>query len=289
MGGAQAALGMVALLVLPYFEPEQDDHGVRGPLFGLLPAPVLVPVFLVLLATLLALCVTKPAGYVGEVVARRSGREGAGFRAAVGLAALVPIAALAALPVCGLAEAPYPQIWAALAGAGVLPLTAAAFFRHRGTSERKRVTGTAVVAGAVLALLVAVGVVAAAGQEPYRAPVLDRAGYVATWSGDGTRLVLAADGTVRAEGVVLAEGEAAARCSGPGTWRLAEPGADGGGGRQSVAVTLTGCPGIATQGGTRDGVWDGTWQITGTAEAPELFRILGDPDENPPELLDRTS
>ncbi|WP_158708499.1 hypothetical protein [Streptomyces sp. NRRL S-244] len=171
-----------------------------------------------------------------------------------------------------------PYGWTALwiAGPGVLPVVAASYAHHRSLGW----TGMAAKVGAVTGIALLLCAVGAFLQErtgfgAYEPPRLEREQYVGQWIGDGgaRRLRLGANGEAVADGMRLADPNAAVwdACSGTGTWTYEprpERGRPGSGGvRDRVTLTIEGC-------GRLDAL-----QVAGTAERPELFCVLGDPDD----------
>ncbi|MFF0740869.1 hypothetical protein ACFYVL_10745 [Streptomyces sp. NPDC004111] len=196
-----------------------------------------------------------------------------------------------------------------IAATAGLALLGVGYFRRR--DRRRPVTAKALVGRvAAVTACVCVPLLAYGATRPaYEPPRLDRAAYVGDWGEQGGAglLRLGADGRATAvrmpydevygadevygsdgadrpgesgesgrpgeSGGAGALGEQDAsgvrHCDGVGTWRFRPEttAADARGPqRDRVEVELEGCPGPVV------------WQITGTAQVPELFSSLGDPD-----------
>ncbi|WP_406183347.1 hypothetical protein [Streptomyces sp. NBC_01006] len=171
-----------------------------------------------------------------------------------------------------------PYGWTALwiAGPGVLPVAAASYAHHRSLGW----TGMAARVGAVTGIALLVCGVGAFLQErtgfaAYEPPRLERDRYVGQWIGDGgaRKLRLSENGEAVADNMPLADPNAGPwdMCSGTGTWKFEPKRESGGlfhrGPRDRVTLTIPGC-------GRLD-----AWQVAGTAERPELFCVIGDPDD----------
>ncbi|MFF4851118.1 hypothetical protein [Streptomyces sp. NPDC001194] len=169
-----------------------------------------------------------------------------------------------------------PYGWTALwiAGSGVLPVLAASYAHHRSLGW----TGMAARAGAATGIALLLCAFGAFLQErtgfaAYEPPRLERARYAGEWIGGGGayRLRLGENGEAEAGNLAqVAPTGLWDTCSGTGTWTF-EPGRGSGGlfdrPRDRVTLTIEGC------GPMRD------WQVAGTAERPELFCVLGDPED----------
>ncbi|MFD7840406.1 hypothetical protein [Streptomyces sp. NPDC059761] len=169
-----------------------------------------------------------------------------------------------------------PYGWTALwiAAPGVLPVVAAAYARHRSLGWSAMAARIGAVTGIAL-LLCAFGAFLQerTGFAAYEPPRLERAGYAGEWVGGGGAhgLRLGENGEAVAENLAqVAPTGLWDTCSGTGTWTF-EPGRGSGGlfdrPRDRVMLTIEGC------GPMRD------WQVAGTAERPELFCVIGDPDD----------
>ncbi|MCP3760424.1 hypothetical protein [Streptomyces sp. TBY4] len=182
------------------------------------------------------------------------------------LPALAALGALYAAPVALLTPAPYAATWGWLTAAGVLPVAVAVHARMRQrnkASVRRRARGTAAVA--VVAAFAAGIAWSSQSAGPYRPPVLAHAEYVGEWTGDGVRLELDARGTVMAEKLPVHDGfEVVDRCSGRGTWESREADELH---RAGVVLAVPECGDASL-----------VWAVAGTAEEPELFVLIGDPD-----------
>lgn len=175
---------------------------------------------------------------------------------------LVLLAGAYAAPVALLIRTSYAATWGWIAAAGVLPVGVAVYARMRQrTKLRVRLWTLAVTGIAVPAAFVA-GFLA----PPYQPPVLERADYVGVWTGSGVSLELDEQGAATATGLPVDDGFGEAdRCSGRGTWRHVEGTADGAG--PGVALSVEDCEKASRY-----------WKTAGTAEAPQLFVLIGDPD-----------
>lgn len=182
--------------------------------------------------------------------------------------ALGLLAAVYAAPVALLTGAPYAATCGWIAAAGVLPVGVAVFARMRRrtkASVRRWTPGPVVVA--VVAVF-AVGLT----WPPYAPPALERADYVGAWTGDGVRLELDGQGAATAEKLLVVDGlDVVDRCSGHGTWKPAEA---AGAYRAGVLLSVAQCEGASLR-----------WELAGTAERPELFVLVGDPDDGDVRVL----
>ncbi|MFI6148298.1 hypothetical protein [Streptomyces sp. NPDC051109] len=170
-----------------------------------------------------------------------------------------------------------PYGWTALwiAGPGVLPVAAASYAHHRSlgwTGMAARVGGAAGIA----LLLCAFGAFLQerTGFAAYEPPRLAREQYAGEWTGGGGayRLRLGENGEAVAGNLAqVAPSGLWDTCSGTGTWKFEPRHESGGlfhrGPRDRVTLSIEGC------GPMRD------WQVAGTAERPELFCVIGDPQD----------
>ncbi|MFE5770181.1 hypothetical protein ACFQ7O_17675 [Streptomyces sp. NPDC056485] len=171
-------------------------------------------------------------------------------------------------------DLPYGWTLLWIAGPGVLPVAAASYAHHRSLGW----TGMAARVGAAtgIALLVCglgAFLLERTGFGAYEPPRLERGQYAGEWIGGGGayRLRLGENGEAVAGNLALvAPAGLWDTCSGTGTWKF-EPARKSGGlfdrTRDRVTLTIEGC------GPMRD------WQVAGTAERPELFCVMGDPDD----------
>lgn len=178
------------------------------------------------------------------------------------LPVLVLLAGLYAAPLALLVRTSYLATWGWTAAAGVLPVGVAVYARMRQrTKLRVRLWTLAATVIAVPTALLAGFVM-----PPYEPPALERADYVGVWTGSGVRLELDAQGGAVAEALPVEDGlHEVDSCSGRGTWEHAA-GSSGGYG-PGVVLSVAECEEAALY-----------WQVAGTAEAPQLFVLIGDPD-----------
>ncbi|MEV7106797.1 hypothetical protein [Streptomyces atroolivaceus] len=254
-----------------------DEYGrPPGALLGLLCVVVFGPPLLLLLGALHTFVVTAPVALAAGVVARRT--RGPVWQWQVAL--LMVLAAVYALAVAQ-AGAPYVPAWAWIAGSGVLPLLGVGLFRR---SERGRdaPVGTgalwflSLTAGALLTVVSVVSCVVALATGlvgDYSPPQLTRAQLVGVWKGDGGAEIRLDDGggaVLTAVPYEFMDDEG--RCDGRSSWRYV--------------------PGDGTAGGTVQFEPVGacvldTWTVGGTAERPELYELVGDPDAGDVRILVR--
>ncbi|WP_328621167.1 hypothetical protein [Streptomyces sp. NBC_00354] len=191
----------------------------------------------------------------------------------------VPWAAAIAAAYAGWASSGWdlPYGWTVLwiAGPGVLPVVAASYAHHRSLGWTAMVARVGAVTGIAL-LVCALGAFlqGRTGFAAYEPPGLERDQYVGDWIGGGgaRKLKLGENGEAVADGMPLVERNGLwDSCSGTGTWTF-EPRRESGGlfhrgPRDRVTLSIEGC------GRMRD------WQVAGTAERPELFCVIGDPED----------
>lgn len=178
---------------------------------------------------------------------------------------LVLLAGLYAAPVALLIRTSYAATWGWFAAAGVLPVGVCVYARMRQRTKLRVRLWT--LAATVIAVPVAL--VAGFLMPPYQPPVLERADYVGVWTGSGVDLELDAQGAATVEGLPVDDGFGEAdrtdRCSGRGTWEHATGTAHGYG--AGVVLSVADCEKASLY-----------WQVAGTAEEPQLFVLIGDPD-----------
>lgn len=184
------------------------------------------------------------------------------------LPAAALLAAVYAAPMALLTSSSYAATWGWTAAAGVLPVVVAVYARMR--QKTKASVRRWTLGPAAIAMLAAI--VAAIAWPPYEPPVLQRADYIGVWTGDGVRLELDARGAVVAGGLPVVRGwDEEGRCTGRGTWKSRQA-ADSY--RAGVLLDVPGCPKASLE-----------WELAGTAESPELFVLIGDPDEGDVRVL----
>ncbi|MER7733416.1 hypothetical protein ABTX80_21245 [Streptomyces erythrochromogenes] len=274
--GAEVVFAGEAIVVLAFLVAlpgSGDSYGQSGGGAGvlfLLPivAGVCLPLLLGL-GFLHAVVFTRPA----LALARRTGRRAA---APAWLLAASAAAALAAR--C--AGAPYGAALAWIAGTGLPPLLVASLALRLGTRPAAVVARTSVATPLlVLVALAAVRGMSDAGAfDTYEPPSPERAAYVGEWHGEGNEVIRLHEGGEAAVERVKASGFGGngASCTGTGTWtaRAEDPRY---GTRAGVDIEVRGCS-----------RWGKTWEVSGTAARPELFRWIGDPDSGDLQLLRRT-
>ncbi|MCX4762966.1 hypothetical protein OG562_18675 [Streptomyces sp. NBC_01275] len=259
-------------------DPYGRDYG--GAL-GLLCVFVLAPLYLPVLGLLHACVQTLPAAVLADRALRRVPWP---WWARHLLGAVLVGGAWAA--VCALAWGrPFAATLLAFAALGVVPVLAVSYVRRL----RRLQTGPgwgwdlwsvwwrAGVASVGLFVLAFAGALAATAMglvEEYEPPELSAAQVAGVWRGqDGAELRLLPGGRAELSRMPaeaeFASGEDLAVCDGTGTWTFGGP--DESTGRDHVAVRLG--------SGTGSGCGEETsWAVAGTADAPELFVIFGDPD-----------
>ncbi|MFI8501704.1 hypothetical protein ACIGFK_24870 [Streptomyces sp. NPDC085524] len=178
------------------------------------------------------------------------------------------IAAGYAVPLSLLADASYAAAFGWIAAVGAPPVVVAVFARMRqvprGTVRRRAVAPIAVAV--VATFFIGVDVPA------YQPPVLGRADYIGEWAGDHVRLELGPQGEAVVRRLPVHDGfEVVSHCSGRGTWKPVEQAY---GDRAGVALAVPGCERAEL-----------TWQVAGTAQRPELFVLMGDPDDGETAVL----
>ncbi|MFB7053254.1 hypothetical protein ACFCXT_08940 [Streptomyces vinaceus] len=174
------------------------------------------------------------------------------------------------VPISLLIGTSYAATFGWIAAAGLLPVGVAVFARMREV-PRIKVWRWALVPS-VAAVLAAF--TCGLNAPMYRPPVLERADYVGEWAGGGVRLEIGAQGTVVAEELpVPGAQDLVNRCSGHGTWKA--EGEDAARGlRSGVALTIPDCKSAELR-----------WAVAGTDERPELFVLVGDPDDGDVSVL----
>ncbi|MCX5406453.1 hypothetical protein OHA37_21575 [Streptomyces sp. NBC_00335] len=178
------------------------------------------------------------------------------------LPVLALLAGLYAAPVALLARTSYVATWGWTAAAGVLPVGVAVYARMR------RRTKLRVRLWTLAATLIAVPTALLAGfvMPPYEPPALERSDYVGVWTGSGVSLELDAQGGAMAQTLPVEDGlHEVDTCSGRGTWERAA-GSSGGDG-PGVVLSVAECEEARLY-----------WQVAGTADEPQLFVLIGDPD-----------
>ncbi|MEU4652609.1 hypothetical protein AB0G32_01435 [Streptomyces sp. NPDC023723] len=276
-------------------ESGRDDHGVGyGGAFGLACLFVFAPLYLPVLGLLHTVLHIAPAGVLARTAPARRLPAPGWLRHLVAVALLGTGWAVLAARATG---ADFGVTAVAFASLGVLPVLAAAR-RGRGTEPELPEWGcwgtwfAAGGAGVVLAGAAVGGLALAARAglvEEYEPPVLTAAQLTGGWRGaggavlrlePGGRAVLTRVPAESGSGDDWADGSFP-RCDGTGTWRLDRDGPDddlgsGPGTRDAVVVRAQGCG------------RDTYWTIGGTARAPELFVLFGDPDAGDLRVLTRT-
>ncbi|MDJ0385661.1 hypothetical protein [Streptomyces sp. G-G2] len=220
-------------------------------------------------------------GSLARRAARRTPLGGAWWAAACGLA----VSAAYAWPVALAMGIPYLQACAWVVACGAPPLAVAGLAVLRDLSGVRVMRHTGWALGFGLLAVFGGGIIAAkAGLlNTYQPPRMERAEYVAQWSGvEGVRLELRADGVAVARRLPEARTWVDAEvgyCSGTGTWEFRRKGSSGHKGgaflRDGVELTLPTC------GGTYD------WWVAGTHARPELFAVAGEPDGGDVRILRR--
>ncbi|WP_371616461.1 hypothetical protein [Streptomyces sp. NBC_00454] len=164
--------------------------------------------------------------------------------------------------------APYVTTCCWIAAAGAIPAGVAVCARMRQWARARVRKGILIATAVAVPLTIVGGIVGyTTGLLPeYRPPALERADFVGEWTGDGTRLVLGEGGEVTAHGLPV---EVWGRsdtdsCTGGGTWKAMDP---TGRERAGVSLDVPDC-----------GKAELKWSVAGTAQEPELFVLIGDPD-----------
>ncbi|MEU9351644.1 hypothetical protein AB0D65_11670 [Streptomyces griseoloalbus] len=264
-----------------------DDYGAGyGGAFGLLCVVLFAPLVLPCLGLLHAVLHPLPA----LALARRAARHVRGPEWARHLGGVALLGTAWAAPVTLLWGGSFPATALALSLLGVVPVLGIASGRAR-ARRTGRAWGTwgiwlgSAPVSAVLFVSAFLGALLASVTgmlTAYEAPKLSAGQLAGVWRGDdGAVLRLLPGG--RAEGTALpAQGTSGESpdaqdfvvCEGAGTWRLGTP--ERAGERDGVLLRLDGGCGRET-----------VWTIGGTADAPELFVLFGDPDAGDLRILTR--
>ncbi|MEU3896211.1 hypothetical protein [Streptomyces sp. NPDC045251] len=260
-----AQLPLVWLVWWFLMEAGHDDHGRGGGLFGVVCAPLLLPLLGAVhssaqIMPAVALARLLPRSLRGPEWAWRmvtSALVGAGW---AGLGHLVWDWSL-------------PDTLPWLVGAGILPVLCLAPVLGQAWGGW---TVWLRMAGACFVLFIVAGLGVAALADEYEPPALSDGQLVGNWRGDhGAVLRLAPDGRAELSGVPAQPDFGTygdhTRCSGTGTWAR-----DLNGDREGVVVRLDGGCGEETH-----------WTISGSGQEPELFALFGDPDAGELVLLER--
>ncbi|MEV0986030.1 hypothetical protein [Streptomyces sp. NPDC049949] len=241
----------------------RDDHGLG------IDSAVFAAIPLMLLVVVLAACLHRVLFTLPVMALTR----------ALGNPWWAPLwAAVAAAAYAGWAASAWdlPYGWTALwiAGPGVLPVVAASYARHRSRGWSAMAARVGAATGIAL-LLCAFGAFLQerTGFGAYEPPRLERSRYAGEWTGGGGAYRLRLDENGQAVAGNLAQVAPTGlwdTCSGSGTWTFEQRRGSGGlfdRTRDRVTLTIDGC------GPMRH------WQVAGTAERPELFCVLGDPQD----------
>ncbi|MFB7977867.1 hypothetical protein [Streptomyces vinaceus] len=248
-------------------EPYGRDYGGgMAILFSLFVMCVLGPAIVFIMGCVHTLLFTTPVMVASNAVGVRTRISAPWWT----LPAVVLLAAGYAVPISLLIGTSYAATFGWIAAAGLLPVGVAVFARMREV-PRIKVWRWALVPS-VAAVLAAF--YCGLNAPMYRPPVLERADYVGEWAGGGVRLELGAQGTVVAEELpVPGAHDLVNRCSGHGTWKA--EGEDAARGlRSGVALTIPDCKSAELR-----------WAVAGTDERPELFVLVGDPDDGDVSVL----
>ncbi|MFJ3205073.1 hypothetical protein [Streptomyces sp. NPDC086989] len=234
--------------------------GGIGLLFSLVLMCVFGPVVAVILGCAHSLLFTTPVMLASNAVGVRT-RISAPWWA---LPATGLLAAAYAVPISLFAATSYGTTFAWIAAFGVLPVGVAVGARMRQIPSAKvRQWSLGPIVIAVIAAF-CFGMTA----PVYQPPVLERADYIGEWVGDGVRLELGAQAAVTAAGLPIHDGfHVVGRCSGQGTWENAREQAAYGR-RAGVVLAIPDCKDAPLR-----------WEVAGTDERPELFVLMGDPDD----------
>ncbi|WP_329388117.1 hypothetical protein OG625_32595 [Streptomyces sp. NBC_01351] len=261
VGGAQIlCVGLYTWLISLQQEPYNRGWGGGiALLFGLLVMAFVGPLLAGLLGFLHSFLFTTPVMVASNFAGLRT-RLSAPYWA---VPVMALIAAGYALPICLLADTSYVGTFTLIAGAGLLPVGVAVFARMRQLPSRTMRLWT--VGPTAVALVAAFYLAATA--PTYQPPVLERADYVGEWAGDGVRLQLGAQGEATVRRLPVHDGfEVVGHCSGHGKWTPTEAAY---GSRAGVHLTIPTCGDDAQL----------SWEVAGTEEHPELFVLMGDPDD----------
>ncbi|MFJ8013531.1 hypothetical protein [Streptomyces sp. NPDC096339] len=264
--GAETVAGTVLLCSALYaqitsFVGEPYGRGYGGGiavLFWLFVMCVPGPFIAVGLGFLHSLLFTTPAMVASNLAGLRT-RISAPYWA---VPAVIVLAAGYAAPLSLLADTSYAATFCWIAATGAPPVAVAVFARMRQVPRRK--VRLWAVAPSVVAVIATFCIGAAA--PAYRAPVLERADYIGEWAGDHVRLELGPEGEAVVHQLPVHDGfDVVSHCSGNGTW---ESGEATYGERAGISLTIPGCERA-----------ERVWLVAGTAEHPELFVLMGDPDD----------
>ncbi|WP_369778525.1 hypothetical protein [Streptomyces sp. R33] len=249
----------------------RDDHDVTFGAGFAAAVPRLI-LLVVLAAYLHWLLFTLPAMALARLLGGPRWEAARGALCAVAGAAV--LTAAHAWWVTSLWDVPFVPAAAWIAGAGVLPVTAAWYARHRWLWWGGMLARVGALTGIAL-LVTALGgfLQVRTGFHAYEPPRLERSQYVGEWVGGGGAYRLSLRENGEAEVGNLPPGKRNSglweACSGTGTWHFEPKHESGGifhrGPRDRVSLSIGGCS-------------FGDWQVAGTADQPELFYVVRDPD-----------
>ncbi|MFI8105968.1 hypothetical protein [Streptomyces sp. NPDC086023] len=238
------------------------DPGYLADMMVLVMTLVAGPLVALTAGLVLGACGALPAAWLGRLLSARIG----GPRVVWTVVVVAGLAAAAAVSLRGLG-ASFPVLWGWAAGMLAVPVLAAELF-----ADARRLRGPAVV-GAMLLVLPFQGWAASLTFEDYRSPELSPKDYAGLWTGeDGSALLLEHEGRADFTSLPYADGLAEAACTGEGTWTYRESGELR---RAGVDLSAPGCPEMPVNG----------WEVAGTAAQPELFLLVGDPDDGDVRVL----
>ncbi|MFJ6935361.1 hypothetical protein [Streptomyces sp. NPDC101132] len=231
-------------------------------LFSLVMAAVVGPFVALLLGAAQAVAVAVPPVWLGRTLAGRYGGPALLWALGVlGAGAAVLAGGMAAL------GSDFLTVWAWSAGLALLPLVAAELWADGDFTQGRAWRELAAIV-TVPASVMAVGTASAHALGPFDAPRpsprLGAHGYVGTWSGGGGWLRLEVGGRAVVTRVPYQQDMEERTCTGEGTWSFREARADD---SEGVDLSLPCSP-----------QWLHSWEVAGTADRPELFLLIGDPD-----------
>lgn len=259
-----ALAGIFWIVTIGTRDDYDTGYGGAPAILGLLCMCVFAPPILFVLGAIHAALFTVPVLTLSNAAGVRSGIPAPRWA----LPALVLLCAAYAWPVSLAFDTSYAAAYGWTAAAGAVPVAVAVAARVRQWPKARVRRRTFAMSGLAVLLTVLVGIEAQVMDvlPQYRPPALEHADYVGEWAGDGTWLVLDEDGTAKVLGLPVEdrENDDIGRCMGTGTWREET---SYGGYRPGIGLSVPDCAKAELR-----------WAAGGTAQEPELFVMIGDPD-----------
>lgn len=264
-----ALAGIFWIVTIGTRDDYDTGYGGAPAAVGLLCMCLFAPPVLFVLGTLHAALFTVPVMTLSDAAGRRTRIPAPRWA----LPALLLLCAAYAWPVSLMGDTSYAAGYGWTAGAGAVPVAVAVAARMRQWPKARVRRRTLAMSGLAVLLTVLAGIGAQVTDvlPQYRPPALEQADYVGEWAGDGTWLVLGEDGTARVLGLPVKDSEndwandEIGRCMGGGTWRAMGATRSA---RAGIELSVADC----AKGELR-------WGTAGTAQEPELFVMIGDPDD----------